>query len=89
MDGIEAGSTPSFICKLSEPSHIWWTFSDKNVTTINESDYRARFDLKIASRKDSGNYTCKAKTYGGEFLEKTISIRVVGKLSISSKLGEG
>ncbi|XP_057340259.1 tyrosine-protein phosphatase 69D-like isoform X1 [Microplitis mediator] len=77
LDGIEAGSTPSFICKLSEPSHIWWTFSDKNVTTINESDYRARFDLKIASRKDSGNYTCKAKTYGGELLEKTISIRVV------------
>ncbi|CAG5077013.1 Similar to Ptp69D: Tyrosine-protein phosphatase 69D (Drosophila melanogaster) [Cotesia congregata] len=77
LDGIEADSTPHFICKLSEPSHIWWTFSDKNVTTINESDYRARFDLKKASRKDSGNYSCRAKTYGGEFLEKTISIRVI------------
>ncbi|XP_074107914.1 protein tyrosine phosphatase 69D isoform X2 [Cotesia typhae] len=77
LDGIEADSTPHFICKLSEPSHIWWTFSDKNVTTINESDYRARFDLKKASRKDSGNYSCRAKTYGGEFLEKTVSIRVI------------
>ncbi|XP_034937017.1 tyrosine-protein phosphatase 69D isoform X2 [Chelonus insularis] len=77
IDEIEAGSTPSFICRLSEPGQILWTRNDKNVTTVVESEYKVRLDLKQVSRDDMGNYTCKAKTNGGEYLEKKINIRVI------------
>lgn len=80
IDGIEAGSTPNLLCRLSEPGQIWWQFKEKNVTTIKESEYRGRLDLMHSSRNDTGNYTCKALTNGGELLEKIIPIRIIGKL---------
>lgn len=88
IDGIEAGSTPSLTCKLSEPGQIWWKTKDKNLTTVRESDYRARLDLKKISRSDRGNYTCIAQTNGGKQLEKTISIRVIepGKIEPASSV---
>ncbi|XP_044012009.1 tyrosine-protein phosphatase 69D isoform X2 [Aphidius gifuensis] len=88
IDGIEAGSTPSLTCKLSEPGQIWWKTKDKNLTTIRESDYRVRLDLKKISRNDKGNYSCIAKTNGGKYLEKTISIHVIepGKIEPASSV---
>lgn len=83
IDGIEAGSTPSLTCKLSEPGQIWWRTKGKNLTTIRESDYRARLDLKKVNRDDRGNYTCTAQTNGGEHLEKVINIRVIGMLVLN------
>lgn len=79
IDGIEAGSTPSFTCKLSEPGRIWWITKGQNLTSVNESEYRERLDLTKASRDHMGNYTCKARTNGGEYLEKMITIRVIGR----------
>lgn len=79
IDGIEAGSTPSLTCKLSEPGQIWWETKNKNLTTIRESDHKVRLDLKKISRNDNGNYSCIAKTNSGKHLDKTISIHVIGK----------
>lgn len=79
IDGIEAGSTPSLICRLSEPGTIFWIAKGKNLTTIRESEFRGRLDIKQASRNDSGDYTCMASTNSGESLDKTIRIRVIGK----------
>ena len=78
LDGIEAGSTPSLICKISEHSHIQWRSKGRNLTTFKDSENRGRIDLKNASRSDTGNYTCVANTSGGEYLEKTVFVRVIG-----------
>ncbi|OXU25361.1 hypothetical protein TSAR_005640 [Trichomalopsis sarcophagae] len=74
---IEAGSTPYFICKSLEPvSTVWWTFNGKNVSSVKESEFADRFDLKTATRQDSGNYTCHAVTSAG-LVNKTARIRVI------------
>ncbi|KAK0183353.1 hypothetical protein PV327_001403 [Microctonus hyperodae] len=88
VDGIEAGSTPSFTCKLSEPGRIWWIAKGQNLTSVNESEYRERLDLTKASRDHMGNYTCKARTNGGEYLEKMITIRVIepGKVDVAANV---
>ncbi|XP_063989399.1 tyrosine-protein phosphatase 69D [Diachasmimorpha longicaudata] len=82
IDGIEANSTPSFTCKLSEPGQIYWIKDDKNLTTIKVSETQARFDLTLARLEDRGNYTCMAVTNGHEKLEKTIGVRVIENGSI-------
>lgn len=77
-EGIEAGSTPSLICKTSGPvSSLWWSFKEKNLTSVRESDGTERFDLKKATREDSGNYTCNA-VFSEKQIKKTIHIRVIG-----------
>ncbi|XP_011297153.1 tyrosine-protein phosphatase 69D isoform X3 [Fopius arisanus] len=77
IDGIEANSTPSFTCKLSEPGQIYWVKDEKNLTTVKMSETLARFDLISASLEDRGNYTCMAVTNGHEKLQKTIDVRVI------------
>lgn len=80
LEGIEAGSTPSLICKLSVPGQIWWTSNGKNLTTIKDFDSGGRLDIKQANRNDTGDYKCIAQTVEGEILEKDIHIRVIGKI---------
>ncbi|XP_012286742.1 tyrosine-protein phosphatase 69D [Orussus abietinus] len=75
--GIEAGSTPSLLCRLSESGYIWWTMRGQNLTTIRESEFEGRVDLKKASRNDTGDYTCMARTITGESLETTINLRII------------
>ncbi|XP_066594024.1 tyrosine-protein phosphatase 69D isoform X2 [Prorops nasuta] len=76
-DGIEAGSTPSLMCKLNIPGFVWWSRNEKNLTTINDFDNHGRLDIKKANRNDTGNYTCNAKTNNGKFLKETIQIRII------------
>jgi hypothetical protein len=77
--GIEAGSTPHLLCKTFEPaSNIWWTYDNKNLTSVKENDFVQRFDLKKATRQDSGNYTCNVQI-SSNIVKKTIRIRVIGK----------
>ena len=78
-EGIEAGSTPSLICRLSEPGQILWLSPGRTLTVVKESKKIGRLDLKQARRQDTGNYTCKAKTDSGKSLDKTVHIRVIGK----------
>lgn len=81
-EGIEAGSTPSLICKTFAPvSSVWWSFKEKNLTSIKESDSTERFDLKKATRQDSGNYSCNA-IISNKHIKKAIHIRVIGMYSI-------
>ncbi|XP_024944758.1 tyrosine-protein phosphatase 69D isoform X2 [Cephus cinctus] len=75
--GIEAGSTPSLTCKLSEPGRVWWTANGKNLTTIKDSDLGGRLDIRKASRNDTGEYICMAQTAKGLYLQKSINIRVI------------
>lgn len=78
-----AETTPSLICKLSEPGLITWYSEGRNLTTIRDSDYstpKGRIDLRKAKRSDTGNYTCTAKTNGGDVLEKTVFVRIIGKI---------
>lgn len=77
LEGIEAGSTPSLICKLSVPGQIWWTSNGKNLTTIKDFDSGGRLDIKQANRNDTGDYKCIAQTVEGEILEKDVHIRVI------------
>ncbi|XP_076237870.1 protein tyrosine phosphatase 69D [Calliopsis andreniformis] len=77
LEGIEAGSTPSLICKLNVPGQIWWTRDGKNLTTITDFDLGGRLDIKQASRNDTGDYKCVAQTMEGEVLEKDVHIRVI------------
>lgn len=83
LEGIEAGSTPSLICKLNVPGQIWWTSNGKNLTTIKDYDSGGRLDIKQASRNDTGDYTCMAQTADEELLKKDVHIRVIGKCSIN------
>jgi len=78
IEGIEAGSTPSLLCKLNVPGQVWWSTDGRNLTTIKDFEYGGRFDIKMASRNDTGDYKCSALTTDGEFLEKNIRIRVIG-----------
>ncbi|XP_026827836.1 tyrosine-protein phosphatase 69D isoform X1 [Ooceraea biroi] len=77
IGGIEAGSTPSLVCKLSVPGQIWWSTGGRNLTTIKDFEFMGRLDIKKASRNDTGDYKCSAKTASGELLEKNIHIRVI------------
>lgn len=79
LEGIEAGSTPSVICKLNVPGQIWWTRNGKNLTTIKDFELGGRLDIKQASRNDTGDYKCIAQTIEGEVLEKDVYIRIIGK----------
>ncbi|XP_043266767.1 tyrosine-protein phosphatase 69D isoform X2 [Venturia canescens] len=97
IDGIEAGSTPFLICKLSEPGMITWNSDGRNITTIRDLDYstpKGRIDLRQAKRNDTGNYTCTGKTNGGDFLQKTVFVRIIepGKIrpakDVRRKVGE-
>ncbi|KYN14909.1 Tyrosine-protein phosphatase 69D, partial [Trachymyrmex cornetzi] len=83
-EGIEAGSTPTLLCKLNVPGQVWWSIDGRNLSTINEFDYIGRFDIKKASRNDTGDYKCCAQTVDGEFLEKNIHIRVIEPGKITS-----
>lgn len=79
IEGIEAGSTPSLVCKLNVPGQVWWSTGGRNLTTIKDLEiYSGRFDIKKASRNDTGDYKCSAQTADGESLEKNIHIRVIG-----------
>lgn len=78
IEGIEAGSTPSLLCKLNVPGHVWWSTDGRNLTTIKDLEYAGRLDIKKASRNDTGDYKCSAQTIDGESLEKNIHIRVIG-----------
>lgn len=82
LEGIEAGSTPSLICKLNVPGQIWWTSNGKNLTTIKDFDSGGRLDIKQASRNDTGDYKCMAQTADGELLKKDVHIRVIGKYQL-------
>jgi len=85
MEGIEAGSTPSLMCKLNVPGQVWWSTGDRNLTTV-KVDFElttGRLDIKKASRNDTGEYKCSALTADGESLEKTIHIRVIGMIDLS------
>ncbi|XP_014611442.1 PREDICTED: tyrosine-protein phosphatase 69D isoform X2 [Polistes canadensis] len=77
IDGIEADSTPSLTCKLNVPGQVWWTAKGNNLTTIKDFENAGRFDIKKASRNDTGDYKCMARTIEGELLEKEIHIRVI------------
>ncbi|XP_050461822.1 tyrosine-protein phosphatase 69D [Cataglyphis hispanica] len=78
IEGIEAGSTPSLVCKLNVPGQVWWSTGGRNLTTIKDLEiYSGRFDIKKASRNDTGDYKCSAQTADGESLEKNIHIRVI------------
>ncbi|XP_033338390.2 protein tyrosine phosphatase 69D isoform X1 [Megalopta genalis] len=77
LEGIEAGSTPSLICKLNVPGQIWWTSNGKNLTTIKDYDAGGRLDIKQANRNDTGDYKCMAQTMDGKLLEKGIHIRII------------
>ncbi|XP_043501745.1 tyrosine-protein phosphatase 69D-like [Polistes fuscatus] len=77
IDGIEADSTPSLTCKLNVPGQVWWTAKGNNLTTIKDFENAGRFDIKKASRNDTGDYKCMARTTEGELLEKEIHIRVI------------
>ncbi|XP_015176074.1 PREDICTED: tyrosine-protein phosphatase 69D [Polistes dominula] len=77
VDGIEADSTPSLTCKLNVPGQVWWTAKGNNLTTIKDFENAGRFDIKKASRNDTGDYKCMARTTQGELLEKEIHIRVI------------
>ncbi|KYN41587.1 Tyrosine-protein phosphatase 69D [Trachymyrmex septentrionalis] len=83
-EGIEAGSTPTLLCKLNVPGQVWWSTDGRNLSTINEFEYIGRFDIKKASRNDTGDYKCSAQTVDGEFLEKNIHIRVIEPGKITS-----
>lgn len=83
LEGIEAGSTPSLICRLNAPGQIWWASNGKNLTTIKDFESGGRLDIKQASRNDTGDYKCMAQTVGGELLEKDVHIRVIGKRQLS------
>lgn len=78
MEGIEAGSTPSLICRLNVPGQVWWSTGGRNLTTIKDFESGGRLDIKKASRNDTGDYKCVAQTAEGEMLEKDIHIRVIG-----------
>ncbi|KMQ95329.1 tyrosine-protein phosphatase 69d-like protein [Lasius niger] len=84
MEGIEAGSTPSLLCKLNVPGQVWWSTDGRNLTTIKDLEYAGRFDIKKASRNDTGDYKCSAQTVDGESLEKNIHIRVIEPGKITS-----
>ncbi|XP_035721716.1 tyrosine-protein phosphatase 69D-like [Vespa mandarinia] len=84
IDGIEAGSTPSLTCKLNVPGQVWWTTKGNNLTTIKDFEHAGRFDIKKASRNDTGDYKCMARTIEGELLEKEIHIRVIEPGKITS-----
>lgn len=60
------------------PGQIWWTTKGNNLTTIKDFEHAGRFDIKKASRNDTGDYKCMARTTEGELLEKEIHIRVIG-----------
>ena len=78
--GIEAGSTPSLTCNAKTPSQIWWNREGVNLTTIRESDLKARLDILHAKREDSGNYTCHVKANDGSFEEnRNITIKIYGE----------
>ncbi|XP_020284869.1 tyrosine-protein phosphatase 69D [Pseudomyrmex gracilis] len=77
IEGIEAGSTPSLLCKLDVPGQVWWSTGGRNLTTIKDFEYGGRLDIKKASRNDTGDYKCSAQTADGESLEKNIHIRVI------------
>jgi len=83
MEGIEAGSTPSLVCKLNVPGQVWWSTGDKNLTTVKDFEYIGRLDIKKASRNDTGEYKCSALTADGELLEKAIHIRVIGIMNLT------
>lgn len=83
LEGIEAGSTPSLICKLNVPGQVSWTSNGKNLTTIKDFESGGRLDIKQASRNDTGDYKCVAQTAEGELLEKDVHIRVIGKCQLS------
>lgn len=82
MEGIEAGSTPSLVCKLNMPGQVWWSTGDRNLTTVKDFEHIGRLDIKKASRNDTGEYKCSALTADGESLEKTIHIRVIGMTNL-------
>lgn len=81
VEGIEAGSTPSLICRLNVPGQVWWSTGGRNLTTIKDFESGERLDIKKASRNDTGDYKCEALTAEGETLEKNIHIRVIGTKS--------
>ncbi|XP_014226420.1 tyrosine-protein phosphatase 69D [Trichogramma pretiosum] len=86
--GVESGSTPSLICKTIEPSpSIWWSYNDKNLTSVKDSEFMERLDIKQATRQDSGNYTCNSVLSSG-YVSKTIYIRVIepAKVEASKKI---
>lgn len=80
INGIEAGSTPSLLCKLDVPGQVWWSSGGRNLTTIKDFEYGGRLDIKKASRNDTGDYKCSAQTADGELLEKDIHIEVIGNI---------
>lgn len=80
-EAIEAGSTPSLICTLNIPGQIWWIVKGQNFTNVgpdNSNEPNERYDIKKANRNDTGNYICAARTYDGQYLNKSIHIRVIG-----------
>ena len=84
--GVEAGSTPHLMCRTTEPAgHMWWSAKGKNLTSVKEPEFVERFDLKKASRQDSGNYTCNAMIKD-RHVKKTIYIRVIGECVFNRKV---
>lgn len=82
VGGIEAGSTPSLTCWVKLPSTISWTRDGIKLNSTTEQENKERLDIKNANRNDSGNYTCHAKSFDGDFeANKTIEIKVYGKVS--------
>ncbi|KAJ8667803.1 hypothetical protein QAD02_009466 [Eretmocerus hayati] len=86
--GVEAGSTPNLVCRsiLKPATVLWWSSNGKNFTSVKEPGFRERFDLKKATRKDSGNYTCNA-IISGKHITKTVHIRVIEPARVEASKG--
>ncbi|XP_012253102.2 tyrosine-protein phosphatase 69D isoform X2 [Athalia rosae] len=86
--GIEAGSTPSLNCTIGGPGEVWWTKDDANITSLVKTELSSTMEIKMASRNDTGNYTCLAKSSLDEKIyNKTIFIRVIEPGRISGGQG--
>lgn len=84
LESIEAESTPTLNCNTSVQGYIWWLRNGINITSNKDLPYGSidSLTIKMASRNDTGNYTCVVKTTDGNMYNRTVNLRVIGEIKV-------
>ncbi|XP_046745676.1 tyrosine-protein phosphatase 69D isoform X2 [Diprion similis] len=80
---ILAETTPSLTCKSKVQGYTWWTKDGGNLTLPQNSSDESVWEIKRASRNNTGNYTCVVATLTGEVFNETRYIRVIEPAKIT------
>lgn len=82
FQSIEANSTPSLNCTILTEGTVRWMKDGKELNAteneVMEPKRSQTYEIKRATRNDTGNYTCVGKMTNDTEVSHTVHIRVIG-----------